>query len=75
MAAQPSQAKRVLSPLELLRFAGWQLRVQEGEQARIRATRADVELQVAGAALAEAAGIVFARAMRSSRGRRQPAGD
>jgi hypothetical protein len=46
--------------------AGWQLKVRQDERARIRATRADVELEVTGASLEEAAGIVFARAMRSS---------
>ena len=52
--------------LELLYFAGWQLKVRQGERARIRATRADVEFEVTGASLDEAAEIVFARAMRSS---------
>ena len=52
--------------LELLYFAGWQLEIREGGTTRIRATRADVELEVTGGSLAEAAGTVFARAMRSS---------
>ena len=52
--------------LELLYFAGWQVKVRQDERARIRATRADVELEVTGTSLDEAAGIVFARAMRSS---------
>jgi len=53
--------------LELLYFAGWKLQISDGEVATIRAERAGVELEVGGANLAEAAGIVFARAMRSSR--------
>ena len=59
--------------LELLYFAGWQLRVRDGAVARIHAKRAGVELKVTGATLADAAGTVFARAMRSSR-RRNGAG-
>ena len=55
--------------LELLYFAGWRLRVRDGEVARIHAKRAGVELEVTGTNLAEAAGTVFARAMRSSRRR------
>ena len=55
--------------LELLYFAGWQLRVRDGEVARIHAKRAGVELEVTGTTLADAAGTVFARAMRSSRPR------
>ena len=53
--------------LELLHFAGWQLRVRRGRPARIRATRNTVQLDVTGSSVAEAAAIVFARAMRSSR--------
>jgi hypothetical protein len=57
--------------LELLSFAGWALDVRAGEPATIRATRAGAELEATGASLAEAAGIVFARAMRSGRRRDQ----
>jgi hypothetical protein len=53
--------------LELLHFAGWELRVRRGRPARIRATRNTVQIDVTGSSVAEAAGIVFARAMRSSR--------
>ena len=53
--------------LELLHLAGWQLQVRDGDGARIRARRGEVELEVTGASLAEAAGTVFARAMRSNR--------
>jgi hypothetical protein len=53
--------------LELLQLAGWQLRVRDGDTARIRARRGEVELEVTGASLAEAVGTVFARAMRSNR--------
>jgi hypothetical protein len=51
--------------LELLYFAGWQLKVRNGETTTIRARRADVEVEVTGASPEEAAGIAFARAMRS----------
>jgi len=53
--------------LELLHLAGWQLQVRDSDTARIRARRGEVELEVTGASLAEAAGTVFARAMRSNR--------
>ena len=56
--------------LELLYFAGWQLQIRDGEAPTIYARRADIELQVTGATLADAAGTVFARAMRSSRRRK-----
>jgi hypothetical protein len=57
--------------LELLHFAGWRLQVRDDETATIRARRGDVELEVSGSSLAEAAGIVFARAMRSSKRKEQ----
>ena len=53
--------------LELLQLAGWQLHVRDTDRGRIRARRGEVELEVAGANLAEAASTVFARAMRSKR--------
>jgi hypothetical protein len=53
--------------LELLYFAGWRLDVRDGDAPRIRATRAEIELEASGASLAEAAGTIFAQAMRSSR--------
>lgn len=53
--------------LQLLHFAGWELRVRRGRPARIRATRNAVQIDVTGSSAAEAAGIVFARAMRSGR--------
>ena len=53
--------------LELLHLAGWQLQVRDRDRARIRARRGEVELEVTAASLAEAAGTVFARAMRSNR--------
>jgi len=55
--------------LELLHFAGWELQVQNGETARIRANRGEVALDVTADGLGEAAGTVFARAMRSGRSR------
>ena len=54
--------------LELLRFAGWRLEIRQGSSTRIRAARSGVELDVTGRSLAQAAGTLFARAMRSSRG-------
>jgi hypothetical protein len=54
--------------LELLHFAGWELQVEDGETPKIRANRGDVGLDVTADSLAEAAGTVFARAMRSGRG-------
>ena len=56
--------------LELLHLAGWQLEVRDSDKARIRARRGEVELEVTGASLAEAAGTVFAQAMRSNRSHR-----
>jgi hypothetical protein len=53
--------------LELLYLAGWQLQIRDGDAPRIRARRGEVELEVAGTSLVEAAGTIFARAMRSSR--------
>jgi hypothetical protein len=70
MATNPANHARGGSfLLELLYFAGWQLRVRDGAKPTIHATRADVELEVSGASLADAAGTIFARAMRSSRRR------
>ena len=60
--------------LELLSLAGWQLQVRDGETPTIYASRADVELEVSGASLADATGTIFARAMRSSRRRDRNAG-
>jgi hypothetical protein len=51
--------------LELLHLAGWRLEVRGGDSPQIRATRANVVLEVTGRTLAEATGIAFARAMRS----------
>ena len=53
--------------LELLYLAGWQLQIRDDNSPRIHARRGEVELEVTGASLAEAAGTVFARAMRSNR--------
>jgi hypothetical protein len=55
--------------LELLHFAGWKLQVQDGRTARIRANRGDVALDVTADGLPDAAGTVFAQAMRSGRSR------
>ena len=61
MATNPAnQAREGSFLLELRYFAGWQLRIRNGDVARIHAKRAGVELE---------AGTVFARAMRSSRRR------
>ena len=59
--------------LELLHYAGWRLQVRDGETVRIHAARDGVEVDAAGASLPEAAGVAFARAMRSGR-RRAKAG-
>jgi hypothetical protein len=68
MATNPANHARGGSLLlELLYFAGWQLRVRDGAIPTIHATGADVQLEVSGASLADAAGTIFARAMRSSR--------
>lgn len=61
----PDQTHRGSFLIQLLHFAGWQLQVYEGETARIRANRGDVALDVTADSLADAAGTVFARAMRS----------
>jgi hypothetical protein len=62
-----ANARRGSFLLELLHLAGWQLQVRDSDRAWIRARRGEVELEVIGASLAEAAGTVFARAMRSNR--------
>lgn len=63
--------------LELLYFAGWRLEVRRGDPTRIRARRGEIVLDVSRPTLAHAAGVVFARAMRSgssaANGRQRPA--
>ena len=54
--------------LDLLHLAGWQLQVWRTPAPRILASREQVELDVSGSSLAHAAGVVFARAMRSGTG-------
>ena len=54
--------------LELLWYAGWRLDVRTGSPASVRATRAGVEIDVTAASLPQAAGTVFARAMRPAGG-------
>jgi len=51
--------------LELLHYAGWRLEVRKGAPARVRATRNGLEIDITAANLPQAAGTVFARAMRS----------
>ena len=53
--------------LELLYLAGWHLRVRRGNPTTIRAKRDHVSLEVTEASFPRAAGVMFARAMRSSR--------
>jgi hypothetical protein len=60
---------RVSFLFELLRYAGWELHVRDGETASIRATRAQVEVEATGASLSEAASTAFVRAMRSGQRR------
>jgi len=62
-----SHAERESFLLELLYFAGWRLQIRGGRSTRIRATRDGIELDVTGSSLSQAAGTLFARAMRSSR--------
>ena len=52
--------------LELLRFAGWRLQVRRGDSTTIRATRDDVAVEATERTFPGAAGVVFARAMRSA---------
>lgn len=56
--------------LDLLHLAGWQLEVRRAPVPRILASREQVELDVSGSSFAHAAGVVFARAMRSGTGPR-----
>ncbi len=53
--------------LELLYYAGWRVHVRDGRPLRICALRDGVEIDVTGSSLTQAAGTVFARAMRSGR--------
>ena len=53
--------------LELLGLAGWHVRVRRGNPTTIRAKRDDVSLEVTEASFPRAAGVMFARAMRSTR--------
>jgi hypothetical protein len=53
--------------LELLRYAGWELRIRDGKPARIHATRDGVVVDVTDSSLSRAAGTAFARAMRARR--------
>lgn len=57
--------------LELLHYAGWQLQIRRGSPTRIHAARDGIELDITRASLSEAAGVIFARAMRSGRHGRQ----
>lgn len=60
--------------LELLHYAGWQLRIRDGAPARIHATRDGIVIDVTDSSLAQAAGTVFARAMRSGHHQGRPEG-
>jgi hypothetical protein len=68
-----NRPRRVADPvahsrlLTLLHYAGWRLRVEQGEDVAIHATRDGVVVTVRAATLAAAGGLTFARAMRSSR--------
>ncbi|HEU0248037.1 MAG TPA: hypothetical protein VLA69_06825 [Gaiellaceae bacterium] len=53
--------------LELLYLAGWHLRVRRGNATTIRAMRDEVSLEVTETSFPRAAGVMFARAMRSTR--------
>lgn len=66
MAANPAiRPEGGSSLLELLHYAGWRLQVRHGDTVSIRAARDGVEVDAAGASFPAAAGIAFARAMRS----------
>jgi len=69
VATNPLTAgKRESFLLELLTFSGWRLQLlQRGNPTTIRATRGSVVLVVTETTFPRAAGVVFARAMRSSR--------
>lgn len=54
--------------LELLRYAGWRLRVQDGESTEIYAVRDGIEIVVTADSLPQATAMVFARAMRCGSG-------
>lgn len=60
--------------LELLYYAGWQLRVRDGRPVSIHAARDGIEIDVTRSSLPEAAGTVFARAMRSGQNARRHEG-
>lgn len=53
--------------LEFLYLAGWHLRVCHGNATTIRAMRDEVSLEVTETSFPRAAGVMFARAMRSTR--------
>jgi hypothetical protein len=65
MAPNPIARSEGSFLLELLYYAGWDLQVRDGETVRIRAARDGIEIDVSGRSLPQAAGSVFARAMRS----------
>lgn len=53
--------------LELLHYAGWRLQIRRAGGVSIQALRDGVEVSASGRSLPEAAGAIFARAMRSRR--------
>lgn len=70
--AEPVRLTGGTALLELLHYAGWQLRIRQ-DIVLIRAARDGVEISVAGANLPEAIETVFTRAMRSGTHRRKRA--
>jgi len=71
MAAEPVRLAGGALLLELLHYAGWQLRIRQ-DIVLIHAARDGVEISVAGANLPEAIHTVFTRAMRSRTRRSEP---
>jgi hypothetical protein len=71
MAAEPVRLAAGTFHLELLHYAGWQLRIRQ-DLVVIHAARDGVEISVAGANLPDAIQTVFTRAMRSGARRGEP---
>jgi hypothetical protein len=68
MATNPiTRGERESFLLELLYFAGWRFEIRRGNPTTIRATRDGISLEVTETSFPRAAGVMFARAMRSSR--------
>jgi hypothetical protein len=71
-AADPVEGSELLT---LLQYAGWRLRVQQGDRVVVHATRDGVVVSARAATLPAAAGVAFARAMRSPKPPRRTSAD